>query len=492
MTNKRPRTDDGERHSSARSASIGKKESESQESSVLHHPLGVKPWGNCFNDMDKGITPCRQNGLGRLDQLPDTVLHAIFGYLDATTLGTTACSSRAWYVFCSHDEFWRTLVLEQFGGSFTPMTTWRESYIATAKPAFQSPNKPRVRVQGFYSDLLFQPFYCAQRPSAVLSKQSMGIDTIPRVDGSKLSVEDFKAQYERPNLPVILTNVVTKWPAMTRWTDEYLREKCGDTTFYAGGFAMTMDKYMRYSRTLRDDQPLFIFDKKFASTVPQLAADYTVPDFFQDDLFKLLGPEGRPDYRWLIFGPEGSGSSFHIDPNSTCAWNAVLRGSKKWIMFPPEIVPPGVHPSADGGEVSTPVSLMEWFVTFYSQTKSKTPQHLEGICRTGEMIFVPRGWWHLVLNVEESLAITQNYVSTSNLEHVLHFLKDKPDQVSGLDEEAKRPLLYANFRAALEENHPELLKPFDKAEEQRTKKSTWASLIQTEAAAPQFSFSFSS
>jgi len=39
--------------------------------------------------------------------------------------------------------------------------------------------------------------------------------------------------------------------------------------------------------------------------------------------------------RWLIVGPARSGSSFHVDPNCTSAWNAVVRGSKKWIMFPP-------------------------------------------------------------------------------------------------------------------------------------------------------------
>ncbi|KAF0697075.1 Aste57867_12222 [Aphanomyces stellatus] len=455
----------------------------------MQHPLGIKPWGNCFNDMDKGIKPCRPQGLGRFDGLPDTVLHGIFSCLDAPTLGRTAAASRAWYVFSYHDEFWRPLVLLQFGGTFVPQATWRETYIATSHPAFHCPSDQlaRVQVQGFYSDLLFQPFYCAQRPSALLSTASMQVDTIPRVDGATLSVEAFKAQFERPNLPVILTNVVTEWPAWTRWDDAYLKRTCGATTFYAGGFNMTIEQYINYSRTLRDDQPLFIFDRHFATTVPPLAADYTVPAFFQDDLFKLLGPDRRPAFRWLIYGPEGSGSSFHIDPNATCAWNAVLRGTKKWIMFPPEVVPPGVHPSTDGGEVSTPVSLMEWFVTFYAQIKSKTPVHLEGTCRAGEMIFVPRGWWHLVLNTEESLAITQNYVSPSNLDHVLSFLKDKPDQVSGIDEE-RRPHLYAEFRAALEATHPELLVPFDEA--QKKKKATWASLVQTDTAANNAPFSF--
>jgi hypothetical protein len=33
------------------------------------------------------------------------------------------------------------------------------------------------------------------------------------------------------------------------------------------------------------------------------------------------------------------------DPNATSAWNAVITGSKGWIFFPPEIVPPGIFVS---------------------------------------------------------------------------------------------------------------------------------------------------
>lgn len=85
----------------------------------------------------------------------------------------------------------------------------------------------------------------------------------------------------------------------------------------------------------------------------------------QDDLFSVLGDEQRPDYRWLIAGPARSGSSFHVDPNCTSAWNATVSGKKKWIMFPPGETPPGVHPSEDGLDLAAPVSLIEWFLNFY-------------------------------------------------------------------------------------------------------------------------------
>jgi len=128
---------------------------------------------------------------------------------------------------------------------------------------------------------------------------------------------------------------------------------------------------------------------------PALAEDYQVPDVFSEDLFSLLGPSGRPDYRWLIVGPANSGSSFHKDPNCTHAWNAVVRGKKKWIFFPPDVTPPGVHPSQDGLELATPITLVEWFRSFYKEAVKSKVKPLQCVVEAGELMFVPSGWWHL-------------------------------------------------------------------------------------------------
>ncbi|KAJ1566924.1 hypothetical protein HK096_011598, partial [Nowakowskiella sp. JEL0078] len=183
-----------------------------------------------------------------------------------------------------------------------------------------------------------------------------------------------------------------------------------------------------------EESPLYLFDKFFPHRT-SLANEYTVPEYFSEDLFKILGDQ-RPDYRWLIIGPKKSGSTFHIDPNSTSAWNAVITGAKKWIMFPPEIIPPGVFPSKDGSEVTAPVSLADWFLNFYQDCYLGPIKPVEAVCRAGEIIFVPNGWWHIVVNLEDSIAITQNFVCSENIRNVLNFLKNKPDQVSGWGMEA--------------------------------------------------------
>lgn len=47
-------------------------------------------------------------------------------------------------------------------------------------------------------------------------------------------------------------------------------------------------------------------------------------------------------------------------------------------------------------------------------------------------MFVPHGYWHMVVNIDECIALTHNYVSTSNLADCLRFLRDSPDQISGV------------------------------------------------------------
>lgn len=192
-------------------------------------------------------------------------------------------------------------------------------------------------------------------------------ENVPRRSG--LSLEDFRRQYERPNQPVILTDVVRNWPAFEKWRSRsYLNKAFENQLVHVGGYQFTMAQYYEYADEAGDEMPLYLFDKRFAEKSPRLAEDYHVPRAFSEDLFGVLG-DCRPDYRWLIVGPKRSGSSFHKDPNATSAWNAVISGRKKWILFPPDFTPPGVHASDCGLHVATSVSIIEWFLNFYDEAR---------------------------------------------------------------------------------------------------------------------------
>jgi len=161
------------------------------------------------------------------------------------------------------------------------------------------------------------------------------------------------------------------------------------------------------------------------------------------------------------------------------AWNAVIRGSKYWIMFPASPFyppPPGVYVSKDQSEVTSPLSIAEWLLGFHAEARN-TRGCMEGICHAGEVLHVPSGWWHLVVNLSPSIAITQNFVPQAHLRNVLAFLKYKPDQVSGFGKDFTDP--YGLFVQKLQEQHPDLLVEAQKeiARKKDGQKRKWDELV---------------
>ena len=117
--------------------------------------------------------------------------------------------------------------------------------------------------------------------------------------------------------------------------------------------------------------------------------------------------------------------------------------------------------------MTSPISIADWLRDFYP-IATKHPSCIRGVCHAGEVIYIPSGcalptelmtgWWHLVVNLSESIAVTQNFVPPAHLQSVLRFLKDKEDQVSGFAEGVDA---YGLFRERLKAQYPDLLDQAD-------------------------------
>ena len=75
-------------------------------------------------------------------------------------------------------------------------------------------------------------------------------------------------------------------------------------------------------------------------------------------------------------------------------------------------------------------SAKQWFDTVYPKLKSLHMAEqkrgvrdgiglVEGVQQPGEIVYIPSGWWHLVINLEPTVAFTENFVTKRYIGHAL-------------------------------------------------------------------------
>lgn len=222
--------------------------------------------------------------------------------------------------------------------------------------------------------------------------------------------------------PVIVEGLTEKW---RKWesVDAFFRDsasfsdlrlKCGEDDD-GNNVKLTLGEFKEYVRqnSFGDDSPLYIFDSgTFGESrkpgAQMLRAAYD--DVFADAHgFSLVGEKRRPPYRWFLMGPKRSGTCVHVDPLGTAAWNALLVGSKRWVLFEPgtsrEVVKGTTLYKGDDEPIN-------YFADILPQIRQTFPhaRRFEFLQKPGETVVVPPGWWHAVINLEDTIAITHNFV----------------------------------------------------------------------------------
>ena len=204
----------------------------------------------------------------------------------------------------------------------------------------------------------------------------------------------------------------------------------------------------------------YLFDADFGENAPELLRDFEVPALFPRDeadclAFLSENAELRPRFRWFLLSAPGSGFTMHQDPFDTSAWNAMVSGRKRWLLLPERIPHALVLPrsaaaaaaaGADDSEAALPpeeANAAAWFQHTYPSLRERAASEfgllddlalgvLEFEQRAGDLVFIPRGWWHCALTLPSSsssdkqdpeacvdriaVAVTQNYMSVGSFE----------------------------------------------------------------------------
>jgi len=365
-------------------------------------------------------------------------------------------------MICSETEDWRQFVMDQWHGEFWYVRSWRFTFV---NEFYRRREWEGGEISNPFRDSMSDMITLVSRASLDAAKlPKLQPDSVRRVP--RISVQEFIENYSQIAEPVIITGAMQSWPAMRQWQKEQFVKKYGhlkfrtDQSYTKTGTSvkMRLENYFQYVNECREDEdPIYIFDPKFTSRTKeylQLAAEYKVEDYFTEDLLSVLGEEKRPRYKWIVCGCKNSGTVFHIDPYQTSAWNALIYGRKRWAFYGRDQLPRHLrkgkprrsspsqsssNPMMDSDNLSTnsctrdsykplykcrSYEPLEWYSESYPQSFVYGEGPRECIQEAGEIIFVPGGIWHNVLNLEDSMAVTQNMANTQNFRQVFYEIWD--------------------------------------------------------------------
>ncbi|POM71054.1 Histone arginine demethylase [Phytophthora palmivora] len=412
------------------------------------------------------------------------------------------------YVFCQEDPLWMGQCLRLHNGDFSFHHNWKLTtfYPRDPRPLEQLDKAFRpVPVRGFASDFLYRR-WCRchmELGNAYLlpsEEQDPTIRRLRKIDIQDLTFQDFYEQYSR--VPFIIRNAIGNWKASTEWTVKKLIDRFPndvkhrithnlDITSSRPTMEMSFADYFQYATNQHDETPLYIFDARFGEKMPTMLEDYNVDDLkvFKEDFLNVIaspdeeeeGQDGkkvltkgvkleaggkkvrkdkkkkrepgsvRPDYRWIVVGPHRTGAPWHQDPARTSAWNSLVKGRKRWAIYPPDSPPPGVNVGKNGEYRDSGLDMpsLMWYLHVYP-TLTPDQKPLEIIQEEGETIYVPNGWWHLVLNLDLTIAVTQNVVDSHNalmfMKDLLHDGQDEALEMFQHELRATRPETFDIFR----------------------------------------------
>jgi len=269
-----------------------------------------------------------------------------------------------------------------------------------------------------------------------------------------LSYEEFYQQYLVLNKPCILRNFLqyNTWAASTDW----VKDGKPDLEFFARHFSgsvevpisychnqffnsqrcemETIGDYKKYwesdraeSKYLKDWH--FQLDAQKTDTLNSYRA-YTTPSYFSSDWLnewldfrELKEGESRSDYRFVYVGPKGSFTPFHCDVFGSFSWSANVIGRKKWIFVAL-------------GEERKVEEYRDKYVFDIKSPSAEQMQKQNGrvakceiIQESGDVIFVPSGWYHQVHNEEDTISVNHNWFNAANIHLILQALNQQLTRV---------------------------------------------------------------
>jgi len=260
---------------------------------------------------------------------------------------------------------------------------------------------------------------------------------------ANLSYEEFARDYLYASKPVVVTDILSRWKALLRWTPEFFKREFGDMKFTIeedlrrkvgykdtnGKVEYTMARFIDRVLESSDENPAPYFRNRVLHELfPSLKQDIEpLPEYFLPNWLPesyLVNYVGQVLNRGAaieiyIGGKGGAFPVLHYDGAGTHAFLMQVYGRKQFIIYPPD-QESFLYPSPEKENFSMINSIdkpdLERFPLFAKADPTKF------VLEPGELLFVPSHWWHTTKMLTASISISINTVNQSNWHELVNFV----------------------------------------------------------------------
>lgn len=225
---------------------------------------------------------------------------------------------------------------------------------------------------------------------------------------SKISADDFLRKHIRPKQPLKMTGMMSDWPAMKKWSFEFFRDLKSDSTVHLEE-GNVMQKSTEFRKETFSDYIKKLIDEPedaesgSSAYLSVFKVFNEFPELREDVDFSILNQHKlkHSSVGWL--GPAGTVTGYHIDWGDNIL--AQIHG-RKCIHLASPADSPNMYVSKkfDQGTTISEVDLLNY-------DREKFPKfagvkHTKVVLHPGEMLFIPRGWWHHVQSLDKSISVS--------------------------------------------------------------------------------------
>eukprot|EP00931_Biecheleriopsis_adriatica_P089136 TRINITY_DN63312_c0_g1_i1.p1 TRINITY_DN63312_c0_g1~~TRINITY_DN63312_c0_g1_i1.p1 ORF type:complete len:399 (-),score=38.92 TRINITY_DN63312_c0_g1_i1:89-1285(-) len=261
---------------------------------------------------------------------------------------------------------------------------------------------------------------------------TMQVKPIERIAAEDVTGNLFHQTYANQR-PVVVTGA---WP-QDGWRLAEVQSKCPTSrvrTFrydhaskeWGGHTQVGVEKLSDYYATQfnsepsqRPDPPLYGFEVCLKEECPILLETMMIPSYLTEDAFHLMTNSTGMGWPTMLLGPKGSQTGLHIDTHRLPFWIAIVgapdRPLKRVRIWPHD--DQGLYeyiPATRCGSIHT---WDPWHPDLKLYPKVADSFVYEAELHSGDLLYIPGGSPHAVVNLEDNLGISMNYLDLASFQN---------------------------------------------------------------------------